>query len=285
MCLALGAGAAAQASPVPSVSQVQHRLTQLDLEAGRTGQQYDEAKQELRSAKRELSTLNREVGEDASAAYQEGPVNPLVMLASGSPQQILDQFSILLELSTNATAQQQEQHRVEAGAAILDYGLLAKKRQLDKLTRSERKLLARLTPVQQQAAVPGGPATPPVQYTGPTSTQAGKAVAFAYAQLGKPYVWGATGPGSYDCSGLTQAAWASAGISIPRVSFDQISQLPSVPLGDLQAGDILGFAGNEHVGIYVGHGELIDAPHTGADVELVALAGWYQYELDGAVRP
>ena len=124
-----------------------------------------------------------------------------------------------------------------------------------------------------------------MKYTGPTRTQAEKAVAFAYAQLGKPYVWGASGPGSYDCSGLMMAAWAYAGVSIPRVSYDQMSALPAVSLSALQPGDILGFAGNSHVGLYVGHGMVIDAPHSGAVVEKVALAGWYQSELDGAVQP
>ena len=61
----------------------------------------------------------------------------------------------------------------------------------------------------------------PVAYTGPTSSQADKAVAFAYAQLGKPYVWGATGPGSYDCSGLMYAAWQAAGITLPRDTYGE----------------------------------------------------------------
>ncbi len=122
-------------------------------------------------------------------------------------------------------------------------------------------------------------------YKGPTGTQAGKAVAFAYAQLGKPYVWGATGPGSYDCSGLTMASWAAAGVSIPRTSYSQWAGLPHVPTSQLQPGDILVFNGVGHVAIYVGGGYLIDAPHSGAVVEKVALSGWYSQSLIGAVRP
>jgi peptidoglycan DL-endopeptidase CwlO len=118
-------------------------------------------------------------------------------------------------------------------------------------------------------------------------------VAFAYAQVGCPYVYGGTGPctDGFDCSGLTMQAWASAGVSIPRTSYEQESELPQVDLaaGDvtkyLQPGDILGFIGNGHVGIYVGDGKLIDAPQTGEDVELVSLSGWYLDNLDGAVRP
>ena len=90
------------------------------------------------------------------------------------------------------------------------------------------------------------------------------------------------------------SAWASAGISIPRVSYDQMTQLPAVSLHTasgaftenyLQPGDILGFAGNSHVGIYVGSGYVIDAPVPGQYVQKVALSGWYLSNLDGAVRP
>ncbi len=126
-----------------------------------------------------------------------------------------------------------------------------------------------------------------MKYTGPTGTQADAAVAFAYAQLGCPYVFGGTGPCSdgYDCSGLVMKAWAAAGISIERTSEDQWASLPHVSTSNLQPGDILVFAGASHVGLYIGGGELIDAPHTGLDVEKVALSGWYESNLDGAVRP
>jgi cell wall-associated NlpC family hydrolase len=100
-------------------------------------------------------------------------------------------------------------------------------------------------------------------------------------------VFGGTGPcgAGFDCSGLTQAAWAAAGVSIPRTSEEQWAGLPHVSTSDLQPGDILVFNGAGHVGLYVGKGMLIDAPHSGLDVEEVALSGWYASTLDGAVRP
>ena len=117
-------------------------------------------------------------------------------------------------------------------------------------------------------------------------------MAFAYSKIGCPYCCGGTScsPG-YDCSGLTMSAWASAGVSIPRDSYDQEADLPQVDLaaGDvtkyLEPGDILGFAGNSHVGIYVGGDKLIDAPHHGRRCR-ADLAQWLvPGELDGAVRP
>jgi cell wall-associated NlpC family hydrolase len=80
-------------------------------------------------------------------------------------------------------------------------------------------------------------------------------------------------------------AWLSAGVSIPRTSYEQLDGLPQVSLGSEQPGDILVFIGGAHVGIYVGGGKLIDAPHTGADVELVPLSGWYLSNLYAIVRP
>ena len=121
-------------------------------------------------------------------------------------------------------------------------------------------------------------------YTGPTNTQAGEAVAFAYAQLGKPYQWGATGPGAYDCSGLVQAAWAAAGVSIPRVTYDQWAALPHISASSLQPGDLVYYEGEGHVAMYVGGGYIIDAPRTGLTVEKVPMTGWYA-NIDGVVRP
>src|SRR5256714_8333869 len=109
---------------------------------------------------------------------------------------------------------------------------------------------------------PEGSGTVTATYTGPTSTQAGKAVAFAYAQLGKPYQWGATGPDSYDCSGLVQAAWAAAGVNIPRTPYAQWAALPHISTSALGPGDLLYLDGVGHVALYVGGVDLLDAPPT-----------------------
>ena len=116
------------------------------------------------------------------------------------------------------------------------------------------------------------------------------AVAFAMRQLGVPYLWGGTGVGGFDCSGLTQAAYAAAGITIPRTSEQQWLALPHVPDDEpLQPGDLVFFNPGEfaaglpgHVGIYVGNGEMIDAPHSDSVVQVEAVSTFGQYV--GAVR-
>ena len=100
-----------------------------------------------------------------------------------------------------------------------------------------------------------------------TSTKAEKALAFARAQIGKPYVWGATGPDSYDCSGLTQAAWKAAGVTLPRTTYDQVNAGTTVSLADAQPGDLIFFYSDvSHVGMYIGNGMMIHAPKPGAYV-------------------
>lgn len=115
-----------------------------------------------------------------------------------------------------------------------------------------------------------------------TSSIGAAVVAYAYAQLGKPYVWGGNGPNGFDCSGLTQQAYKSAGVSIPRVTYDQLTKLSTVAKADLQPGDIVGFYSGGHVGIYVGDGYIIHAPHTGDVVRKVPITYMPYYK---SVRP
>jgi cell wall-associated NlpC family hydrolase len=194
----------------------------------------------------------------------------------------------LLADASQLSAAEQEMQRTEAGIAALRGQLAAHKKSLGKLIDTEKATLASLTVPQQQTvqtSTIGANGTTHATYTGPTSTQAGKAVSFVYAQLGKPYQWGATGPASFDCSGLVQAAWAYAGVSIPRTTYDQWATLPHIAMSAIQPGDLLYFDGIGHVAMYVGNNYIIDAPQTGMDVQKIKLAGWYASTLVGAARP
>ncbi|MBD0745504.1 C40 family peptidase [Streptomyces sp. CBMA152] len=116
-----------------------------------------------------------------------------------------------------------------------------------------------------------------------SSTKADKALAFARAQMGKPYVWGAVGPSSYDCSGLTQAAWKAAGVDLPRTTWDQVNVGTRVATADLRPGDLVFFYDDiSHVGMYIGNGMMIHAPHPGAYVREESI---YYMPIYGSVRP
>jgi peptidoglycan DL-endopeptidase CwlO len=310
---ATGAGAA----PQPSVSQVQAKINQLTSQFDKVSEQLDQASQQLSAAQTKLSAVRvrlnnantqfqaaqANVAATAAAAFEDtGATSIAGVLTSGDPSVVLQQGSLLMELSGNRSAQtkqlltdasqlagvEQEMSRTEAGIAGLKRQLSDHKTSLGKLIDTQKATLASLTVPQQQTVQTnsiGAGGTTSATYTGTTSTQGGKAVAFAYAQLGKPYQWGATGPGSYDCSGLAQAAWAAAGVTIPRTTYEQWAALPHISTSALEPGDLLYFDGIGHVAIYVGGGDIIDAPQTGMDVQKIPLAGWYKSTLVGAARP
>ncbi|MGW7077050.1 NlpC/P60 family protein [Streptomyces sp. NPDC054866] len=115
------------------------------------------------------------------------------------------------------------------------------------------------------------------------ATKAAKVINFAEAQIGKPYVWGATGPDSYDCSGLTQDAWKAAGISLPRTTWDQVKVGTTVKTADAKPGDLVFFYDDiSHVGIYIGDGKMIHAPKPGANVRVESI---YYMPIHSVVRP
>jgi len=310
-------GGMAGAAPRPTVAQVQARVNQLTTQFDKVSQQLDQASGQLSAAQSKLSQvrvrLNHAnaqfqaaqagVARNAAAAFEDtGATSIAGVLTSGDPSVILRQGSLLMELSGNRNAQtsqlltaatqlagvEQQMQRTEAGIAGLKRQLSDHKASLGKLIDTQKATLASLTVPQQQEVAGnsiGANGTTTATYTGPTSTQAGKAVAFVYAQLGKPYQWGATGPGSYDCSGLVQAAWAAAGVTIPRTTYEMWAALPHIATSAIQPGDLLFYDGIGHVSMYVGGGYIIDAPQTGQDVQKMPLAGWYKSTLVGAARP
>jgi len=312
---------AAGASPQPTVAQVQARVNQLTSQFDKVTEQLDQVNEQLSAARTRLAQVSADVGhadalfqaaritvaQMAAAMFQNlGTTSIAGVLTSGDPSVVLQQGALMMELSGNRNAEteqlltdasqltgvEQELQRTEDGIATLSAELEAHKHSLGKLIATEQATLDSLTTPEQQTvksnSIGGNGSSAPVTYTGPTSTQADKAVAFAYAQLGCPYVYGATGPChlGFDCSGLAQAAWAAAGVSIPRDTYEQWAALPHIPFSALQPGDLMYFNGIGHVAIYVGGGYMIDAPQTGMDVERIPVnTTWYMDSFDGAAVP
>ena len=198
----------------------------------------------------------------------------------------------LLTDASQLTGVEQEMQRTEAGVASLKSQLATHKNSLGKLIATEKATLDGLTVPQQQTVVSNSiganGSSAPQQYTGPTSTQAeqGGRVRLQPARLPLRIRWHRSVPHGFDCSGLVQAAWASAGVQIPRDSYEQFAALPHVPLASIEPGDILVYNGEGHVAMYVGGGYIIDAPQTGMDVEKIPMSTpWYADNLDGVLRP
>ncbi|MET8508637.1 C40 family peptidase [Streptomyces sp. NPDC004787] len=163
------------------------------------------------------------------------------------------------------------------------------RRKAEEKARAEAAARAAAEEAAREEATPTPAPTPEPTPTTPSAggstyaAKAAEALAFARAQIGKPYVWGATGPESYDCSGLTQAAWRAAGVDLPRTTWDQVKVGTRVATADLLPGDLVFFYDDiSHVGIYIGDGKMIHAPKPGAYVREESI---YYMPIYGSVRP
>jgi cell wall-associated NlpC family hydrolase len=305
----------AGADPQPTIDQVQTKVNKLQSQADQVGAQYDQVTQRLQAAQSKLNAVKKRVGKaensylaardelrkDAIAAFENSSQSSIAgLLSSDNPEQVLGSAALLQELADIHNAQadrflsaaqqvaaaQAEYSRTTAGIDQIQAQLAGKKSSLDKLLSASKATLDSLNLQQQQqvASIGGGTCHASDPYS---TTSAGlKAVEFAYGALCLPYLWGGTGPSAYDCSGLTQAAWAAAGVSIPRDTYSQWGTLPHINKSELQPGDLVFFEGLGHVGIYVGNGMMIDAPATGQVVTLHALdESWYAASYVGAARP
>lgn len=254
-----------------------------------------------------LNTARDALGSIAAAQYRSGGLDPALQLAlSDNPDQYLEGAAFAERAGSRqaeAVARVRKQLReIEQlrGAAHVELASLksrqtelkSAKKTINGKLDAARQLLSRLTDEQRAqlgdlGAAGGagstgsarqrasrsaprdlGPVSSPGSVAAPNS-RAAEAVAYAYGKLGSPYVWGATGPDAFDCSGLAQAAYRAAGISLPRTTYAQINAGRRISRSELLPGDLVFFySGISHVGIYVGNGQMIHAPNPSAPVRL-----------------
>ncbi|MCC0096441.1 C40 family peptidase [Streptomyces flavotricini] len=296
-----------QADPQQTPSQVKAEVDRLYEEAEETAERYNGAKEQADEAQRaldalrdetarktdRLNTARRALGSLAAGQYRTGGLGPAMRLAlAENPQDYLDQASFLTRTGDRSAAEVSSVRRQldevgrlrdKASGRLADLrareGELAEyKATVEGKLDTAKRLLAKLTAEERAAyeAQSGGPAPAGAPSTAPPApvdgSRAARAVAFAYGAIGKPYVWGATGPGSFDCSGLTQAAWRSAGVSLPRTTYTQINAGQRVSRDQLAPGDLVFFySGVTHVGLYIGNGQMIHAPRPGSTVRVAPI--------------
>ncbi|SCK28339.1 C40 family peptidase [Streptomyces sp. WMMB 322] len=279
----------------------------------------DRSLDEAAESTAKLNDARRTLGNYATAQYRSGGMSQTAtLLLTEDPQQFFQQTHVLdrmsgrqkeavadFEKQQQAAKDKREAATEELGSLTASQKALKKNKQevqdklsearklLSKLTAEEKARLAKIERQKQEAArraaeraeearreaEQGGGS----QSDGSQATQAGKVLAYAKAQLGKPYVWGATGPSSFDCSGLTQGAWKAAGISLPRTTWDQVKVGTKVAKSEMKAGDLIFFYDDiSHVGIYVGDGQMIHAPKPGTNVRYESTGNM---PFHSAVRP
>ncbi|KAA0935499.1 C40 family peptidase [Streptomyces apricus] len=254
-------------------------------------------------AARRTERLNSErdaLGSLATAQYRDGGVDPsLALLLSSDPDRYLDGAAFAeragsRQASTVARVRSQlrDIERLRGAAHVELTALEAhradlkrhKKAVTGKLSEA-RRLLSRLPEADRARIGADDPDTARASRAGSAprglgagsstaapDSRAAAAVSYAYGKLGSPYVWGATGPDAFDCSGLMQAAYRSAGIELPRTTYAQIDAGRRVSRSELRPGDLVFFySGISHVGMYVGNGQMVHAPNPSAPVRVAPI--------------
>ncbi|GGR33392.1 C40 family peptidase [Streptomyces roseolus] len=265
---------------------------------------------DLETARTALARGRTEAGRLAREQYQgrTSYASPLRLLFAPDPQSALDARHLLDRTARDRASALPRLRAAERRAAdlagasrtALDRQRTLAARQRTRRDEVRKKLaeveallaaltpeqLARLTELEREQTAGAQRELLDSGVLGParTPSRAGaEALRFAVGQLGKPYEWGAEGPEAYDCSGLTQRAWAAAGRAIPRTSQEQWAELPRVGLDELRPGDlVVYFPDATHVALYLGEGLVVQAPRPGARVKVSPVAA---NPLLGAVRP
>ncbi len=305
----------------PTVASVQRELGLLALKNAQLVEKYDQAQLAVRAkqaaantaakaaakADRSFEAARVQLSIAATALYEGGSFSATgALLSSNSGSSYLDQLATLSMLSAHTTqvvdtlvaaqktadAAQTTAEQTLAAARDRRDALLAQRKTVQAQLNKYSTLLDTLTAAQRATylsqvnpAVTGNQlSTVKARLPHATSAAAAQAVKFALAQVGKPYVFGAAGPSSYDCSGLTMAAWASAGVSLPHSAAGQYGYGHHVSFSQLQPGDLMFFYQPiGHVTIYIGNGLMVSAPETGQDVSVVP-ANEFGSSFVGATR-
>jgi cell wall-associated NlpC family hydrolase len=311
VALLLMSQGSAVAEPRPTVAQAKARLAKLQDQADKMVERYNTVVEDYKAAKKKYGQLDQQLNHEsskvktlrddvvsaASNMYQYGGMMTVPgVMSQEDPAGLLAGLAVANQVSAGQARTLKEFDdatrglRTRRGKAKAAYDDMAKilsnvgkqKKQVEGLVGEQERLLRRLNQFN-----PGNPNSHGIKYTGAASGNAKVALQFAFAQVGKPYRWGATGPGAFDCSGFAQAAWAKAGVKLPRTTYAQWAWGASrrVSLNSLQPGDLLFSNGLGHMGIYAGDGKMVHAPHTGSVVQVVSLDSYWHGRLLGAVRP
>ena len=315
LCITALSGSVLASSPTfaePDVKDVKERVHSLYEQAEQASERYNDARIELKRAKTRLhalqadlrrqqdkvDTVRTQVARAVVAQYQGQALSSTTqVLLAKDPDKFLDQLATI-------SGYNDQQAEMMAGFAVqaqqLEMRQAAAKRELDRVTKTEKTLADEKATIDQKASQAkdlldrlearaaervsrsSERAAPTAAPTVAVSGNAGAAVNYALAQVGDAYVYGASGPSAYDCSGLTMMAWAQGGVGLPHSSSAQFNMGTPVSSSQLQPGDLVFYYSPiSHVGIYIGNGKIVHAanPSTGVQV-----TGVFSMPFSGARR-
>jgi cell wall-associated NlpC family hydrolase len=293
--------AAAVVAAKPRPAEVDRQLRKAWEELEVVVEQYNDVREDLKATRAKASALTgriaplrdamqvrqARVGGLAADAYRSSGVAEVSsLLAASSPEQFVQRLLVVQRLTSQQSralsALAQARHNYETTRVALRELAAEQREQQEGLARKKRHIQGEIRRLERLGGVgsrwawrPEGGTDTRLHdgYVPPhTPGRAGKAVRFAYAQLGKGYQWGGSGPQAYDCSGLTSAAWRAAGVTLPHNSARQWSAVDPISRAELQPGDIVFYyADIHHVGLYVGNDRIVHAPSYGQRIRVESM--------------
>ena len=312
--LSTGSNTAALATPTSS-ARLEDQLDQLNRESDQLVEQYNQSRDALDRIRRSLRNLRSQssgaedevrklqasLGARASAAYVQGAGSAVAaVLGSDDPAAAIARVQVLELLAANDgdlmdqlgvagkvyAARKADLVAAEKAQAAEVKRLEVKKAEVERAADRTRAVLARMRAADRPQAPtrPSNPVAPPPPASGGGggSGSAAAAVAYARAQVGKPYCYGGSGSACFDCSGLTMMAWRQAGVSLPHSSASQYNVGRRISASELQPGDLIFYYSPiSHVSVYIGGGQRISATHTGDYVRVQSLGS----SIVGYARP
>ncbi|MGQ4516229.1 NlpC/P60 family protein [Streptomyces sp. DW26H14] len=271
--------------------QAEHATEQYDAATARVTElaaRVRSAQDDTARSQERLNTMRGVLGSVVGAQYRSGGIDPaLALLLTSDPDTYLERASLLQRVGDQEAGAlhrlQEAQRGLETRRAVAARDLADLRSARASAARRKHTVQARLARAQRLLSTLPPADRDPFGHAsrgagrdvlalltggeGPASARAAEAVAAARGALGRPYVWGANGPGGFDCSGLMQWAYARAGVSLPRTSQAQRYAGRRIPLSEARPGDLVAYrADASHIAMYVGHGQVIHAPYPGASV-------------------
>jgi len=286
----------AQAAPEITVKEVENsfhkveaiveNVNRLNAEIKSTQSEIDDLSEDIASDEKSYDAQKETLSAAIVSQQMDAPLGPTVnLLGSENPEAFLDGLGAVQALNSSradalekfgATSKELKNRRAQLKDRSDDLktaqkSAKAKQAEIRKKYDAAKAELAKLSAAEQTAF---NTSDVNLDFEVDASGRAKKAVDFALAQVGEPYVYGGTGPDSWDCSGLVMKSFAAAGASIPRVVGPQYSASQPVPMGSIQPGDIVFYGDMSHDGMYLGNGRVVHAPRPGKSVEITGLSGY-----------
>ncbi len=291
----------AVAKPVDpaAVEDAFHRAEIINEQVNMIGERITSTRQEIADLNDDIASQDkayrakkRELGELIAQQHMDAPLGPTVsLMGSKNPTEFLDGLGAVQAMNSTQAEQLEEfgklsqqlkarRDQLKVRKADLDVDakhIDQKRKEVETRHQDAKKLFSQLSTLEQAKFMDSDT---DLNFEIEAFGRTKQAIDFAISQLGDAYVYGGTGPSGWDCSGLVMKSFAAAGVSLPRVVGPQMSAVRHVSMAALQPGDLVAYGDMSHIGIYLGRGKVVHAPHPGRSVEITGLS---HYSVAGRV--